>query len=381
MIESIFRSELFIACVVAFIFSLIVFFVVLHINNIKIFHKSSSHLSKTADQKAKELTMQRIRSEDRISEAKAAINVQIKESNEQVYFRLISTSNMLEALITLEVTNLSPYSISIARISWDLWRSGLHIKSGTYSDKVSIAPNGGKQEILLREVVHGSETADYAIGGQTATTGYLEGLLHCETEFGRFKKSFTLLDLRFSISEETRLKLKSYMRQDDLDGLTGLLERKFLENQLQNIINRNVPDRPVSFAMVDIDNFKFINDTYGHLAGDEVIRKICDTIKDQVGEVGLCIRYGGDEFAIVLQNYTLEDSKNLFEKIRSDIATLEFSQPQIKSTVSIGIAAIQEQVDFKTLVKNADDVLRVSKESGKNKLTVNQRKIRPETNS
>jgi len=156
-----------------------------------------------------------------------------------------------------------------------------------------------------------------------------------------------------------------------INYLTGLLNRKFLTDNLQAIVNTADSERPVSFVMIDIDNFKIINDEDGHLIGDDVLKMVCTEMRQVVGDRGFPIRYGGDELSIVLANVDNAKAKLLAESIRTKIAIRKFESRgrRVPITVSLGVATIREKVLYTDLVQRADDMLRASKKSGKNRVT------------
>ena len=124
--------------------------------------------------------------------------------------------------------------------------------------------------------------------------------------------------------------------------------------------------------MCDIDHFKRVNDTYGHTAGDEVIRKVADVIKANTRTTDLAGRYGGEEFAILLVDTSLEQALCLAERIRQQVAVLSiaFNKTVLNVTISIGLAerdiSLQEHRHW---IEAADKALYQSKVDGRNKVT------------
>jgi diguanylate cyclase len=169
------------------------------------------------------------------------------------------------------------------------------------------------------------------------------------------------------------LKLEELSR---MDGLTGLHNRRYWEEQLGVEFKRNKRSEvPSSLIMLDIDNFKIVNDTYGHSAGDEVIRAVAAVIKKATRETDISGRYGGEEFAIILPDTPEENVKFLADRIRRLIEkfTIVYEGQSISFTVSIGIAGFQ--TDFEDHVKwidTADQALYQAKVSGRNVVVVAQ---------
>lgn len=119
--------------------------------------------------------------------------------------------------------------------------------------------------------------------------------------------------------------------------------------------------------MYDIDNFKKINDTYGHDFGDEVIKAIAGVSKKEVRYKGKAFRYGGEEFILILKNINEKQALRIAENIREAVENLSFSN-QYKVTISVGITVVEHNKDV--TFKKVDKKLYTSKKNGKNKITV-----------
>jgi diguanylate cyclase (GGDEF)-like protein len=128
--------------------------------------------------------------------------------------------------------------------------------------------------------------------------------------------------------------------------------------------------------MFDIDHFKNVNDTYGHQAGDEVIRQTAATLLRTIRKTDIAGRYGGEEFSVILLDTAAKDANTLAERLRKRIEQLEVRHEdmQIKFTISLGIAEMEPSVDeYEQLVACADQALYQSKEAGRNRVTLYQR--------
>jgi len=156
------------------------------------------------------------------------------------------------------------------------------------------------------------------------------------------------------------------------DPMTTLYNRRFLDELIQSNISSRVKEGAMhSLLMIDIDLFKQVNDTYGHDVGDEVIKRLASIMKNSVRDSDMPVRYGGEEFIILLMNSTEEKTYEIAKKINEDFAKEEFSSDIeiFKKTVSIGIA--NYPIDAKTLIKSikcADEALYVAKKTGRNKI-------------
>ena len=163
------------------------------------------------------------------------------------------------------------------------------------------------------------------------------------------------------------------------DGMTGLYNRRFLENVIDKIMSQAERSKDnYHVLMLDIDFFKMVNDSYGHDIGDKVIVALSKVLKGSIRESDLAIRYGGEEFLIMLHNATDEAALKIAQKINSDFAALTFnvgSNESMQKTLSIGIAKFP--VDGDTIwkcIKYADTALYVAKDTGRNKIV----KFKPE---
>jgi len=154
------------------------------------------------------------------------------------------------------------------------------------------------------------------------------------------------------------------------DGLTGLFNhRHSLERLDGEILKARRYNRPLSLIMMDIDNFKHINDTQGHQGGDLVLSSIADTIRTHVRETDVAGRYGGEEFLIVLPETDIAAARRTAEKLRTAIAILmpiRDGKPGV--TVSAGVAEWKAGEDSAGIVHRADDFLYAAKRNGKNRV-------------
>jgi diguanylate cyclase (GGDEF)-like protein len=157
------------------------------------------------------------------------------------------------------------------------------------------------------------------------------------------------------------------------DGLTGLYNHRHFQEMLTYTLNH--ADRfstEASLLMLDVDDLKKINDTYGHQAGDAVLSSIGSTLTESLRKVDIPARYGGDEFAVILPNTNKQGSVAVAEKIRSRLkkVTLKSDSREVPVTFSIGIATFPQSASGKELlVEKADRALYESKNHGKNRIT------------
>jgi diguanylate cyclase (GGDEF)-like protein len=161
-------------------------------------------------------------------------------------------------------------------------------------------------------------------------------------------------------------------RQAVTDDLTGLANRRAFDETITTEVERSRRfDQPVALVMVDIDDFKRVNDRFGHLLGDEVLKQVADVLRASGREIDESARYGGEELAMVLPGTDLQGAYNLAERIRQGIADLRIPLPDgevLEVTASLGAAVRPGSADDVVgLVRAADQALYEAKRSGKNR--------------
>lgn len=162
--------------------------------------------------------------------------------------------------------------------------------------------------------------------------------------------------------------------QDELrDAGTDLLNKKAITNYARKLIDKRVGHK-VTIAIIDIDDFKPVNDTYGHMFGDEVLRDVAGILKNTVGRNGLCGRIGGDEMFIVMEHLEDDESiRTVLRTIKNNVSWLYHNDPRNinKITCSIGAASYPDDAkDLDTLFSIADKMLYLAKEKGKNRYII-----------
>lgn len=166
------------------------------------------------------------------------------------------------------------------------------------------------------------------------------------------------------------------------DELTKILNRKGLMEilkpwsrevcyQLANPDRRKtLVVRALSLVFIDIDHFKKVNDTYGHQAGDLVLKTVAKTLKDNIREIDILGRYGGEEIILGLIGANTDDARKISEHLRVKIADspIRFRDQIIRVSASFGVATLSADLDLESLIKRADDALYSAKNSGRNKV-------------
>lgn len=164
--------------------------------------------------------------------------------------------------------------------------------------------------------------------------------------------------------------LSSYMMRD---SLTGLLNHSHILHQLEiELMRAQRHYHPLTFAMIDIDNFKQINDQYGHMIGDRVLKKLSELLTTRLRKSDYVGRYGGEEFAIILPNTKISAAKKIMEDLRKKFAQSHFVGENFDFTVSfsVGIASFAKIPNTQLLIEAADHALYKAKHGGRNRVVL-----------
>ena len=170
-------------------------------------------------------------------------------------------------------------------------------------------------------------------------------------------------------------------RLTTVDGLTQVFNRRYFVETLEREIGRALRyRRDLSLIMFDIDRFKGVNDSFGHLAGDHVLKHLASVIKTRIRREDVLARYGGEEFAIVLPEIDHYNAMQFAEKIRKlvEVAEFKFEDALIPVTVSIGVASLRGEIeDALEFIKQADTHLFAAKEGGRNRVVGMAEAVQP----
>jgi diguanylate cyclase len=186
------------------------------------------------------------------------------------------------------------------------------------------------------------------------------------------------LEARLSESKQEITELQSSLetvRTESLtDPLTQLFNRKYFDETLmQSIEDAHTKDEPLSLMMTDIDHFKTFNDSFGHLTGDQVLRLVAMSVKQNVKGQDTAARYGGEEFAVVLPNTVLRSAITVGDHIRRAVMTKELMKRSTgehlgRVTVSIGVATLHKGDSAASLIERTDACLYAAKRHGRNRV-------------
>jgi len=177
--------------------------------------------------------------------------------------------------------------------------------------------------------------------------------------------NFELHRRNVRITRESSQRSHYYM-QSITDHLTGVFNKQYMLTSLEE----SIP--PLSIAMLDLDNFKEINDNYGHQCGDFVLEHVAAKMREEFRDTDFVGRYGGDEFMIILVGCSERNAFDIMNRFRMhlEMETLEYDGNEIRITSSVGIVYTSEKVESSKLVKKADEALYRAKHSGRNRVSI-----------
>lgn len=208
-------------------------------------------------------------------------------------------------------------------------------------------------------------------------------------EVGKLAQMFNLMTEKLRQNQKDILAANKTMQQKNqlleklsvTDSLTGLYNRNKLNSIIDDQLSRFKRNkRPFAMFMIDVDHFKTLNDTLGHIAGDEILSKVGKTLTDSIRDIDFAARYGGDEFIVILTEATVQDALKTAERIRSQVTEIYCKTigKSLNITLSIGIIQSEPEDDSPTtLISRADNALYEAKRSGRNRSYA----IKPDTDS
>jgi diguanylate cyclase (GGDEF)-like protein len=174
--------------------------------------------------------------------------------------------------------------------------------------------------------------------------------------------------------EAMRARGDEFARAAAVDPVSGLFNRRHFQTRLEEELQRaQRGDTTIALLMIDLDNFKTINDTYGHTAGDATLRAVASIIRRSVRHFDVCTRYGGEEFAVVMPESGSATAMSVAERILARIAAWAPAEPHLaglKVTASIGFALSEPSHTMDDLIARADRALYEAKQRGKNQVCV-----------
>jgi len=215
-------------------------------------------------------------------------------------------------------------------------------------------------------------------GGSQAALDYASGLsvfialtaYYTRAISKRLLEGIRLQHANASLAEQLRTALKKVEIDAATDALTGQWNRRALDDVLkQQVERKSSSGTPFSILMLDIDFFKNINDEFGHMVGDDVLRAFAQRLREFLRSADFCARFGGEEFVVVLPDTALATAIEVGERIRKGVAKVPLlNKPQVQATVSIGVATMEQAQSLDELFAAADAAVYVAKNEGRNQV-------------
>jgi diguanylate cyclase (GGDEF)-like protein len=232
--------------------------------------------------------------------------------------------------------------------------------------------NGIDLSLKLREKYNKDDLAIIAISASQSEFILTDFIKAGANDFLAKPYTFTELNVRVNSNLDT---LELFQITKDLankDYLTGSYNRRYFFEVAKGVVAKNIrQNKEIALATLDIDNFKTINDTFGHDIGDIAIKEISSVLEKSVRKSDLYARFGGEEYCILLENISLEDTEALFERVRKDFErnVIRINNTLVNYTVSIGV--VYGKCDsLQKMIKRSDEALYTAKNTGRNKVVI-----------
>ena len=230
--------------------------------------------------------------------------------------------------------------------------------------QIALAEMASRYQRLARRMDRIAVISDRYQSRLLASNARLDAQL--DKHIRQFHKLTRISDRYQSMMRETNSAL---LKASTHDALTGLPNRRLLMDRLQEESARcRRTELPFSVAMLDVDDFKNVNDNHGHDAGDQVLVQVAQCLKQQLRETDVCGRWGGEEFLLIFPNTTLVEASVVLERIRAAVGARQVvvCARCLSVTVSAGLAAQRLQDDYFDTVNRADGALLRAKRQGRN---------------
>lgn len=320
--------------------------------------------------------------QERCLEPKMAIGPESGEQAQKIWQYISQSNQDLDDLINenriTENTNASSLYESIKNFTIPLSPEKINLLSQAYFDGRTI--HIPQEEIKnysqdpLFQVFRTNELVIMPLKAKEKINGLIiaDNLFTQKAITTEDLKIFEMLANQAGYAIENSQLYEMVMQKSHMDSLTNLWNHGFFQNQLSNELKKSTETQlPTSLIILDIDDFKKLNDTYGHQHGDTILKEIATILQDSSRGIDYVCRYGGEEFSIILTQTNKEQAYSIAERIRQNVEKHVFSRFSLFTrpsvTVSVGLATFPDDANKKEdLIKEADRAMYKAKFSGKN---------------
>ncbi|MCP4670511.1 MAG: GGDEF domain-containing protein [Desulfobacula sp.] len=319
----------------------------------------------------------------------AKYNLPANPVNYTVWYEYVSGKN-------LKLKNAIDYSVKNDKPLNNNNLETIYQKYVTDGDRIVIGKLLTKISLMLKDITNHVSDTEGDLAGHGKNLG---GLAEQITEVHDYKDIKDIVDqmiveTKSLIQSGKRLQTRMKISSDDLkqlhhdleksqqeaqtDALTSLINRRGLEKRFElERIRAKQNDSPFSIILADIDHFKKINDNFGHLVGDSLLKNLAMLIKSHLRQNDIAARYGGEEFLILLPETGIDGAKAVAQKIKKALSIKEWKLKDTGEsmgiiTISMGIALYKFNEPEKDLIKRADDALYLAKDRGRNRIITQQ---------
>lgn len=234
-----------------------------------------------------------------------------------------------------------------------------------------------KEDAVIKSEAFAAGANDYLVKLPDSIELIARIRYHSKSYLNQVQRDQAYRALRHS-QQQLQEKNLALQRLSNMDGLTGLSNRRYFDEYIESQWKLAIREQtPISLLMIDVDDFKLYNDTYGHLAGDEILKSVAMVMRQHfLRPTDLTARFGGEEFAVILPTTPFAPIKSMGESLRRGIEELAIPHSSSTSgdylTVSVGGSSMVPQItdSFSSLIQVADEAMYEAKKSGKNKVVI-----------
>jgi diguanylate cyclase (GGDEF)-like protein len=281
------------------------------------------------------------------------IDSQQEANKEQIISYLEDAINTIKTIKDTEIDSIEHAKLAFTNAYKEIAKESISSYQQT---------NGKFEALSKRHQTTIEEAKDYLIDIPAITEQFDDIQMHMTQEI---QKANTIIA---QLSEQ----IKELEEDSNLDGLTKVFNRRALDRYLENVTKKGTLQHDLYLLILDIDDFKNINDTYGHIVGDKILIFISNLLRKTLRDGDKVFRYGGEEFVVILNRITKEKCEEIAKRILHTVRTntLFYKGKSVKVTMSIGVTKYLSGDTSETLIERADKALYRSKERGKNQLNM-----------